>query len=293
MKRHKFTRWNKERISVYTSAALVVGVCVISGLYVTHEAPSKTQIIDMESVGENNLSKDGSAANDDRIEQQNDVKNKSDNAKKDNEVIATTNSSDSKMPVANTYAEEYAKRMEEERKRREEEKLNAVVDLTGDFEVEDEELPVSAPTASKAKTEELHFSATDRMTWPVMGNVILNYSMDARIYLPTLNQYSYYPAIAISANVGDPVSAAAKGVVSKIGYNEEIGQYMDIDMGDGYKMTYGQLKDISLKEGDCVSRGQIIGNVCEPTKYYTMEGANLYVKMEQNGQSMDPVAYFE
>ena len=52
MKRHRFTKWNKERISVYASAALVLGVCVVSGIYATHEAPSKTQIIDMESADE-------------------------------------------------------------------------------------------------------------------------------------------------------------------------------------------------------------------------------------------------
>ena len=131
------------------------------------------------------------------------------------------------------------------------------------------------------------------MSWPVQGNVILNYSMDERIYLATLNEYCYYPAIAISAPQDTAICAAAKGKITAIGYNEEIGQYVSMDLGDGYTLTYGQLKDVCTKQGDIVSRGQIIGNVADPTKYYALEGANLYVKMEHDGESMNPVLYFQ
>ena len=122
---------------------------------------------------------------------------------------------------------------------------------------------------------------------------ILNYSMDERIYLATLNEYCYYPAIAISAPQDTAICAAAKGKITAIGYNEEIGQYVSMDLGDGYTLTYGQLKDVCTKQGDIVSRGQIIGNVADPTKYYALEGANLYVKMEHDGESMNPVLYFQ
>ena len=50
MKRHKFTKWNKERLSVYASAALIVCVCVVSGIYAGSQSPSKKQIIDLESL---------------------------------------------------------------------------------------------------------------------------------------------------------------------------------------------------------------------------------------------------
>ena len=66
-----------------------------------------------------------------------------------------------------------------------------------------------------------------------------------------------------------------------------------MDLGDGYSITYGQLKDANVEIDDIVSRGQIIGSVAEPTKYYTIEGSNLYVKMEHDGESMDPVLYFQ
>ena len=40
-----------------------------------------------------------------------------------------------------------------------------------------------------AKALVLNFSDTSVLTWPVRGNVILDYSMDQTIYFPTLDQF--------------------------------------------------------------------------------------------------------
>lgn len=282
MKRHKFTKWNKERISVYTSAALVVGVCVVSGIYAAHEAPSKTQIIDMESVGENSLHESEQADLADADQTAGDTSD---------DTVLTSGESESPLPSASALAQEYAQRAREEQQQITEESA----DLTGDAEIEMEELSVPTTAKSKSKVEQadLHFQVEDGMTWPVQGNVIISYSMDERAYLATLNEYRYYPAVAISAAMDSSICAAARGKVTNIGYNEEIGQYLTMDLGDGYEMTYGQLKDLTVEQGDIVSRGQIIGSVADPTKYYSVEGANLYVKMEHNKESMDPVLYFQ
>lgn len=286
MKRHKFTKWNKERISVYVSAIFVFGVCAISGLYAMNEAPSRTQYIDMESVGENDMKDVGKSEF---------TSSATDAKEAEPEAVTTGGASNSPMPTAPTLAAEYAERMAKQAEGIEENhSVDEYVDLTGDadYDVEELAVPTTVDKASKVTPIELHLDLTDGMTWPVQGNVILNYSMDERAYLATLNEYRYYPAIAISAAIDAPVCAAAKGKVTKVGYNEEIGQYIMMDLGDNYEMTYGQLKDATVKQGDIVSRGQIIGNIAEPTKYYSVEGSNLYVKLEHEGESMDPVVYF-
>lgn len=287
MKRHKFTKWNKERISVYTSAALVVGVCVLSGIYAVGQTPSKTQILDMESIDESSPQESAQA-------EAGDINPAPENpATEPDQVILTSGATDSTMLTSPTLAQEYAKRADEERKKH----MPDSADLTGDAELseEAEEAVISTKADSKSKAEEpeLRFNPEDGMTWPVQGNVILNYSMDERAYLATLNEYRYYPAIAISASTDTPVCAAARGKIDKIGFNEEIGQYLIVNMGDGYTVTYGQLKDITVQQGDTVSRGQIIGYLADPTKYYAIEGTNLYVKMEHEGDSMNPVLYFQ
>ena len=57
-----------------------------------------------------------------------------------------------------------------------------------------------------------------------------------------------------------------------------------MDLGDGYLLTYAQLTDITVEEGDYVSMGDVLGSVATPTKYYTLEGSNLYVSMSRDGE---------
>ena len=64
-----------------------------------------------------------------------------------------------------------------------------------------------------------------------------------------------------------------------------------MDIGDNYELTYGQLKDIQVEEGSIVSVGDLIGYISEPTKYYSVEGANLYLKMTCNAEPSDPLDY--
>ena len=68
---------------------------------------------------------------------------------------------------------------------------------------------------------------------------------------------------------------------------------MEQDLGDGYQAVYGQLKDLNFEEGATVEAGQIIGYIGEPTKYYSVEGSNLYFAMEKDGEPINPMEYFQ
>lgn len=285
MKRHKFTKWNKEKISIYASAALVVCVCVVSGIYAGSQSPSKKQIIDIGSGQD-----EGSAGN--IIGEEMESAGNIAAGGQAEETLPVTNSGQSNIPSDAQLAKEKAGAKVPD------DALSA--DLTGDAEVAEteatDEEALSVPTMADNKSNEaavLHFNGEDGLSWPVIGNVIMNYSMDERIYFATLNEYKYYPAVAISAEEGAPVAAVAMGKVTKTGINEEIGQYVIMDLGDGYEATYGQLAELTVEQGDKVSKGQIIGYVAAPTKYYSIEGTNLYFKLEQNGTSVNPLAYFK
>lgn len=288
MKRHKFTKWNKERFSIYASAALIVCVCVVSGIYAGSQSPSKKQIIDLESVGD-----DSSAYSADGEEQ----------AAVDDENVQASVQEEETVPVATngqTAIPSDAREGMEQAKELTETGDALAADLTGDAEVaeivEINEEDFSVPTMAGSNSSQeavLHFNGEDGLSWPVIGNVVMNYSMDERTYFATLNQYCYYPAVAISAEEGAPVSAATAGKVSKVGINEEIGQYVIMDLGDGYQATYGQLANLTVEQGDKVSRSQVIGYVAAPTKYYSLEGTNIYFKLEKDGESLDPVGYFK
>lgn len=151
-------------------------------------------------------------------------------------------------------------------------------------------------TVAKSVTsdvEKLHFSGEEGLLWPMDGNVIMNYSMDATIYHATLDQYKYNPAIIISGAVNNKVYSVAKGKITEISQNEVTGTTVKVDLGDGYQAIYGQLKELNFAVGDYLESGHVIGYVSEPTKYYSVEGSNLYFELQKDGEPIDPIVYFE
>lgn len=152
--------------------------------------------------------------------------------------------------------------------------------------------PVLEAVADVVREEEnLHFSETNKLEWPIAGSVLLNYSMDKTIYFQTLQQYKYNPSIVISATQGTNVACAADGVVKSIYKDSQTGTTVVMNLGDGYELAYGQLQDVTVEEGDFVETGAFIGKVAAPTKYYTVEGTNVYFKMTKDGEPVNPMNY--
>ncbi len=146
-------------------------------------------------------------------------------------------------------------------------------------------------SAQAAGAPEINFTESSLMEWPVNGQIVLDYNMDNTIYFPTLNVYKLNPAIAISSEVGSPVAAVANGKIVSVVNNEETGQTVTVDMGNGYQAVYGQLKDVPFQAEEYVSAGSVLGYISEPTKYYTKEGANLYFALSKDGVPLDPMQY--
>ena len=139
----------------------------------------------------------------------------------------------------------------------------------------------------------VNFSGESILLWPVDGNVIMNYSMDKTVYFSTLDQYKYNPALVIQSDVNTKVLAAADGQVLSVETTPETGETVAVDIGGGYQLVYGQLKEIQFAVGDRVSRGDLLGFVSEPTKYYSVEGSNLYFQMLKDGEPVNPMDYLQ
>ena len=139
----------------------------------------------------------------------------------------------------------------------------------------------------------LNFADTSKMLWPARGNVLLDYSMDSTIYFPTLEQYKCNPGLVIQSEVSTPVNAPAAARVLEVGNNEEIGDYVLLDLGNDYTVTCGQLKEITAVQGEYLEAGQFLGYVAEPTKYYTIEGSNVFLEMRHGEKTVDPLDYLE
>ena len=184
----------------------------------------------------------------------------------------------------------------QEEQQRKEEQISAVSSILEPEMKEETEEKEATETMAEPKVkpvvqETLHFAGKNSGLWPLKGDVLLPYSMDATIYFPTLDQYQYNPAMVIQGNINDKVVFIAKGKVTDITTNEETGCTVKQDLGDGYTAIYGQLKELTFDKGDNVECGQVVGYVSEPTKYYSVEGSNLYFAMEKDGKPIDPTEY--
>lgn len=167
---------------------------------------------------------------------------------------------------------------------------NAVmeIELEGEYLEADQ---LSEAAASDVVAEEFSEGETLYLEMPVEGEVLMEFAMDHSIYFSTLAQYQYNPAMIISAPEGTEVFASAAGTVTEVGKTNEYGHYVTMDLGNGYLITYGQLFDINTEVGEILEAGARIGMVAYPTRYYTKEGENLYLRLEKDGTPVDPQLY--
>ncbi len=157
-----------------------------------------------------------------------------------------------------------------------------------------ENVPAAAgqeQTAAEVNAPVLSFGENSSLLWPVEGNIVIGYNMDNTIYFPTLDLYKCSPSIVISAEVGTPVLSAAPGVVEDIYVDPVTGTTMVVSLGNGYKVAYGQLGNLAVGISDSVEAGTELGRIAEPTKYFSVEGSNLYFELSRDGSPVDPMLY--
>lgn len=169
---------------------------------------------------------------------------------------------------------------------------------TGDVQAEIEEHPeiiepeidIIEPSIQESP---LVFSDEDVLSWPVDGNVLIPFNMEQTVYFATLDQYKYNPAVIIAGEVGEEVWAATDGKVISIKEDAQTGTTVTVDLGDGFEAIYGQLGELHVKEGDRINEGVLVGYLGEPTKYYSVEGCNLYFQLLKDGEAVDPLHYLD
>lgn len=166
---------------------------------------------------------------------------------------------------------------------------------------EPEQIPAEAEVEPKEQigtsqdvivAKDLNFVESDGLLRPIEGEVMIPFSMNASVFFSTLAHYKYNPALMLMATEGMTVKACAAGQVVNIFDDAEIGHAVTMDLGNGYQLTYGQLAATSVSVGSYVDAGADLGTVAPPTKYFTKEGANLYLKLTANGTPIDPEALF-
>lgn len=284
----------KDNLSAYFKGknfyiSLLVGVCTvfaISAVYINVTKNKNNDLVDLnepltEEAAEKKEDIDGPdisyIANQGNTETQKeetkqDTKNQEESKKNDlkNDIASEEKKDELKEAMSSTVVNEGKSDV----------KANTAKDV-----VNTDSLSVMNPGGSP----NLKFDEEKGLLWPVKGNVIMDYSMDQGVYYETLMQYKCNPAILIDAKVDTDVYSAAKGIVTEITKEDETGLTITMSIGNDYNLVYGQLKDCTIDVGDAVKEGDIIGKIAEPSSYYTMEGSNLYFKVVENDETVDPM----
>lgn len=122
-------------------------------------------------------------------------------------------------------------------------------------------------------------SIVSRFTWPIRGTITSKYGW---------RDSGFHHGLDIAGNLGDPVQAAAGGVVSSAGYISLYGNTVIIDHPDGRQTLYAHLNQIKVKPGDRVARGTIIATVGSTGR---STGPHLHFEIKQSDTREDPLAY--
>ena len=148
-------------------------------------------------------------------------------------------------------------------------------------------------STASSNTQNVWFTQESTLAWPASGATLLSFSMDHTVYFPTLEQYKYNPALIIGGTQGEVIHAAAAGVVESIEQTAQTGTTVTLDMGNGYTAVYGQLDEVAAAVGDYIAAGEEVGTLNSPTKYYSVEGPNLYFEIMKDGAPVDPMNFME
>ena len=151
-----------------------------------------------------------------------------------------------------------------------------------------EDVQVDATDATVVQKE----NTTLKTTWPVSGETVMDYSMEALSYNETTRDWRVHNGMDIAADAGTEVVAAAAGEVYTIYEDDTMGTTVVIRHTGGYTTRYSSLsEDVRVSVGDKVSRGQAIGTVGTTALVETVIGPHVHFTVTYQDALMDPMTF--
>ena len=101
---------------------------------------------------------------------------------------------------------------------------------------------------------------------------------------------AHHLGIDFDANTGDPVAAAAGGVVSFSGVKSGYGNVVEVDHGNGYRTLYGHNSRLLVRAGDIVRAGQTLARVGSTGR---STGPHVHFEVHVNGRPVNPRRFLD
>jgi murein DD-endopeptidase MepM/ murein hydrolase activator NlpD len=101
---------------------------------------------------------------------------------------------------------------------------------------------------------------------------------------------AHHKGIDFEANTGDPVFAAADGVVSFTGVKNGYGNVVEVDHGNGYTTLYGHNSAFTVRAGDLIRAGQQIAKAGSTGR---STGPHIHFEVHVNGTAVNPMPFLD
>lgn len=146
----------------------------------------------------------------------------------------------------------------------------------------------SAPVSSPVMQPE----AVSTYTWPVKGELLTEFSLQALCYDETMGDFRTHSGIDIAAAAGTSVLAIADGTVTDVSEDPWLGTVVTVSHAGGVEsLSCNLAPSPTVAKGDTVTCGQVLGAVGSTAMAETALPAHLHLEMREDGVSVDPVNY--
>lgn len=116
--------------------------------------------------------------------------------------------------------------------------------------------------------------------WPLKGYVTLEFDEGD---LP--GGRKPHQGIDLTAAVDTHVGSAGKGIVQQAGWDDHLGNFVEIRHGFGYVTIYGHCQRLAVHVGDRVDAGQLIGTLGGTGE---VSAPHLHFEIWKDGKAVDP-----
>ncbi len=252
-------RVDKKSVSIFMSAAAVVAVCLVYGLYgLTQQvAHLRTEMENQRLRAENERQRQALEKLNTRVEKVEDTSRKlAEKSGVIDDSPASPGSGGPELPLDEMALETLAAKM-------------------GRLELD--------MSAYEAILRQRGYTPT---LWPVDGT--LEGGFGGRRNPFGGGGYEFHSGQDIEAAWGAPVVSGAAGKVSFVGWQNGYGQLVIVDHGGGLSTRYGHLSHIDVEFDQTVSRGQLLGKVGSTGR---STGPHLHYEVRINDEAVNPLPY--
>jgi len=131
-----------------------------------------------------------------------------------------------------------------------------------------------------ARGDDARAAAQPALAWPVQGAVTASFGRRGKS--------DHHEGIDIDGDTGDPIRAAASGIVAFAGNHGDYGRTVVIDHGEGWRTIYAHASTLKVEEGDPVRVGDTIAEV---GRSGNARGTHLHFEVRREGRAVNPIPY--